>query len=38
MQPAFRQVPPKARVPSRFCQSSMQATDSLFWAARIAAG
>jgi len=38
MQPAFRQVPPKAGLPSRFFHSSIQATDSLFWPARIAAG
>ena len=38
MQPAFRQVPPKALLPSRFFHSSIQATLSLFCAARIAAG
>ena len=38
MQPALRQVPPKAAMPSWFFHSSMQATRSLFCAARIAAG
>jgi len=38
MQPAFRQVPPNAYVPSEFFHSSMHATFSLFWAARMAAG
>ena len=38
MQPALRQVPPKAVLPSRFFHSSMQATESLFCAARMAAG
>ncbi len=38
MQPAFRQVPPNACVPSAFRHSSTQATFSLFCAARIAAG
>jgi hypothetical protein len=38
MQPAFVQVPPKTAVPSLFFHSSMQATLSLFCAARMAAG
>ena len=38
MQPAFRHVPPKAAEPSRFFHSSIQATESLFCAARMAAG
>src|SRR5690242_13025541 len=38
MHPAFRQVPPKALLPSRFFQPSMQAVFRPFWAARIAPG
>src|SRR5260221_6698931 len=38
MQPAFRQVPPKALLPSRLRQASTQATLRPFCAARIAAG
>ena len=38
MQPAFRQVPPKAALPSRLRQASMQAVLRPFCAARIAAG
>ncbi len=38
MQPAFRHVPPKAWLSSRFFQSSMHATERPFWPARIAAG
>ena len=38
LQPAFVQVPPNTALPSLFFHSSMQATLSLFWAARMAAG
>jgi hypothetical protein len=38
MQPAFKQVPPKAKLPSVLIHSSMQATFNLFCPARIAAG
>jgi hypothetical protein len=38
MQPALVQVPPNTAVPSLFFHSSMIATLSLFWAARMAAG
>ncbi len=38
IQPAFRQVPPNAGVPSGFFHSSMKATLSLFCPARMAGG